>query len=86
MNRCIVTKYAGPTNHRGARIIASAYGKRVVVPWDHSVDVTDNHDLAATYAASKLDWKRLGPWTRHSATAPDGHSRVHMFVMEEIDV
>lgn len=80
MNRCIVTKYHGPTNTRGSRVIATAYGKRVTFPWDHAEDAHMNHAMAAAYAASKLGWLDGTSWERHDATAPNGYDRVHLFV------
>jgi hypothetical protein len=80
MNRCIVTKYHGPTNTRGSRIIATAYGKRVTFPWDYAESVGDNHAMAAVYAARKLGWNDGMAWVYHTATAPDGCSRVHVLV------
>jgi hypothetical protein len=77
MNRCITTRYAGPTNTRGSRIIATAYGKRFTVSWDYAQDVQANHESAAEYAASRM-WS--GKSARVSALAPNGHDRVHVFV------
>ena len=42
----IVTKYHGPTNHRGARVSAHSFSKRAWVSWDGSVDVPENHERA----------------------------------------
>ncbi len=45
---CIVTKYLGPTNHRGTRVKASC--KRdsdtnwtEIVSWDYQLDAPENH-------------------------------------------
>jgi len=48
----IVTKYHGPTNHRGARISArrsdhTAGDKSVTVNWDYSLSSIDNYARAA---------------------------------------
>ena len=49
----IRTRYAGPTNHRGTRIIASAkwfsdqQPKRHTYDWDYALDVKENHAAAA---------------------------------------
>lgn len=80
MNRCIITRYAGPTNTRGSRIIANVYGKRVTFPWDHAESIEDNHAMAAVYAARKTGWDDSMVWVYHTATAPDGYSRVHVLV------
>jgi hypothetical protein len=60
MIQTIVTKYLGPTNNRGARIVARAYAKRIVIAWDHALDVADNHRMAATELARKLNWIEPG--------------------------
>lgn len=53
----IRTKYHGPTNYRGARIIAfmpAAHDrKRVTLPWDHALGSFENH-RAAALAFAKL--------------------------------
>ena len=57
----ITTKYLGPTDHRGSRIVAqSGGGQRLVVPWDDALDIFPNHQRAALALASKLGW--AGPW------------------------
>ena len=48
----IVTKYLGPTDHRGSRIKAthkrdSETMWQATVPWDHSLDAEANHQAAA---------------------------------------
>jgi hypothetical protein len=66
MRQAIVTKYLGPTNNRGARIVAKAgggaraYAKRMVIAWDYALDVADNHRMAATELARKLNWLEPG--------------------------
>lgn len=47
--RMCTTRYAGPTDTRGGRVIAKhmTTGKRAVVAWDHALDVYDNHARAA---------------------------------------
>ena len=57
----IITKFLGPTNHRGARIVASmqdAHGKTVrhTITWDHALDVPANH-LAAMWALAVREGK-----------------------------
>lgn len=54
--QAITTKYAGPTNSRGGRIIASADAGRVTVSWDHSLDVFENHKKAAEAYCKKKGW------------------------------
>lgn len=60
MRQAIVTKYLGPTNNRGARIVARTYAKRMVVAWDYSLGVDMNHQVAANALAKKLNWLEPG--------------------------
>lgn len=55
--RVIKTVYKGPTNSRGSRIIANdGNGNRVIVPYNHELNIDGNH-LAAAYALCKrLGW------------------------------
>lgn len=55
--QAITTKYAGPTNSRGGRIIASAAAGRMTISWDHALGVYENHRAAAHAFAKKKDWK-----------------------------
>lgn len=54
--QAIITKYLGPTDHRGARIKAIADAGSVMVHWDHALNVEDNHQRAATALAEKFRW------------------------------
>jgi hypothetical protein len=56
MRQAIITRYAGPTDHRGARVIARCDAGRVTVPWDHAMDTLSNHEAAAFALAVKLKW------------------------------
>ena len=50
---CIITRYLGPTDRLGSRVVAthrrdsSCHPWRKVVPWDHALDSTENHKAAA---------------------------------------
>ncbi len=51
----IITKFVGPTNYRGARIIADAgMGRRVTVSYDYGS--RDPHREAAIALCAKFDW------------------------------
>lgn len=50
----IFTKYLGPTNFRGGRIIAKCGKERTTVQWDHAIGVQENHDAAAWAATAKF--------------------------------
>ena len=53
----ILTKFIGPTNYRGARVKAfTTSGHRIIVPWDHSQNVEENHDAAALALCRKMGW------------------------------
>lgn len=51
----IHTKYQGPTNTRGSRMIATCYNPRrqLSISYDYDIDVTSNHNKVA-YLLSKL--------------------------------
>lgn len=56
----IETRYVGPTNHRGSRIIANtASGKRLTHHWDYSIGIEANHYAAAKALQAKLDWEPI---------------------------
>lgn len=54
----ILTKYIGPTNHKSGRVKArTEYAGRpvsVTLPWDHALDVIENHGRAAQALAAKI--------------------------------
>lgn len=56
MRQAIVTKYLGLTYHRGARISCKAQVGRLTFPWDHALDVAENHLKAATAFAWRWGW------------------------------
>lgn len=59
MAQVIVTKYFGATDHHGSRVKAKSQAGSVTVPWDHALDVRENHAVAARGLCRKLDWKGL---------------------------
>jgi 7-cyano-7-deazaguanine synthase in queuosine biosynthesis len=54
--QAITTKYTGPGNVRGARIIAKAAAGRVTMPYDHALNIEANHAKAAEKLARKFGW------------------------------
>lgn len=66
--QAIVTRYAGPTNHRGSRIIVTSQAGRMTVPWDHALNADRNHAAACEAYAAKQGWD--GMWS--GAVLPDG--------------
>ncbi len=55
--QAIQTKYLPATNNLGSRIKASAEAGSIIVPWDHSLGIAENHLHAAAAFAVKLGWK-----------------------------
>ena len=52
----ITTRYAGPSDSRGSRVIAKCDAGRITVPWDHALNAPDNHAAAALQLHHKLGW------------------------------
>jgi len=53
----ISTKFYGPTNTKGSRIVArTATGKRFTQDFLHSLNAEENHWKAAQSLAQKLQW------------------------------
>ena len=83
--KAIETRYVGPGNVRGARIIAKDLdNNRVTISYDHSKSGEDGHALAAQALCKKMGWtgdmvagatKRgyvfvfLDTWTKHYKAA-----------------
>lgn len=60
MYPAIVTKYFGPTDHKGTRVRAKADAGSIWWSWDHALNAEDNHTGAAAALATKLNWG--GEW------------------------
>lgn len=56
MFQAIVTKYHGPTNYKGSRISARADAGRVIVSYDHALNIDENHKAAAQALAERYGW------------------------------
>lgn len=54
----IITKYLGPTNHKGSRIVArnSGNGKRITLSYNHALSSDQNHMEAARALKDRLGW------------------------------
>jgi hypothetical protein len=74
--QAIRTQYKGPTNTRGSRIIATSFKARTIMPYDHELDIDDNHRRAAELHAAK-SWRTDAPVRLTSGTLPDG-SQAHI--------
>lgn len=67
--QAISVKYLGPTNARGARMVARCDAGRITVAWDHSMSPSDNARTACLTLLRKLGW-----WERTftGGLLPDG--------------
>ena len=72
MLQAITTTYIGATNYKGSRVKAKSQAGNVMVSWDHSLDINENHTAAAKALAEKYDWK--GEWV--GGASPDGRGFV----------
>lgn len=80
----IVTKYHGPTNHRGSRVIAkrgdhTTGDKTYTHHWDHALDIDDNHAAAVAGLVARYGWNDpaagwRGQW--HTASITTGYVAV----------
>jgi len=78
----IQTKYLGPTDYRGSRIVARADGvPKVSVPYDHALNVEDNHRAAAEKLANQHGWLR--GWRLVPGYLPDGTGYAFVRVPKE---
>ena len=60
VNQSIETKYVGPSNHRGSRVIATTPGKqRRVHNWDYALSIEGNHYAAAEALRTELEWPSI---------------------------
>lgn len=58
--QAIQTKFLGPTNHRGARVKATADAGSITIEWDHRLGIAENHRAAAVALADRFNWG--GEW------------------------
>ena len=65
--KAILTRYRGPTDTRGGRILASDMdGNRTSIPYPHSLSSDDGHFRAAVALCHKMGWQGelAGGYTR----------------------
>lgn len=55
--QAILTKFLPATNHRSDRVKAYCACSQIVVAWDHSLNIADNHKAAALALIAKLAWE-----------------------------
>lgn len=83
----IKTKYSGPTNVRGAIVIASHRRDsqtrwRAFHPWDDSMTVDENHIAAAHKLVERWPLNAKG---KIAATGYDADCQYHVFALEAYD-
>jgi len=54
--QAIRTRYYGPTNTRGSRIVASCEAGRVSMGYNHALNIEGNHAAAARLLLAKFGW------------------------------
>ena len=54
MSQTIITRFLGPTNHRGSRIKATSWRASVTIPYPHELDTGRAHRAAAEALCVKL--------------------------------
>lgn len=71
-----ITKFAGPTNYRPSRVIATIKGAigttRVTLSWDHALDGVANHEAAARACFDKFMQARKAYSRKHGWSEPEG--------------
>lgn len=77
IRQAIVTKYLGPTNHRGSRIKVKAYAGSKTYAWDHALDTNENHTKAAYAYATELGWLDRGE-TLTGGSMPDNSGNCYV--------
>jgi hypothetical protein len=60
MRQAIVTKYLGPTNHRGGRVKATADYGSAIVEWNHELNSFENHQAAVEAFCNKFGFPTYG--------------------------
>lgn len=79
--QAIETKFIGPTNELGSRIRARAATGRLLVGYNHGLNLEDNHRAAAEALRHKLGWTKAKGYKfeLHTGTLASG-DYVHVFV------
>jgi hypothetical protein len=71
MQQAIETKFYGPTNSSGSRIVAKAWAGSVKVHYNHALNADQNHLQAAKALADKMGWGGL--WIGGGRAAGNGY-------------
>ncbi|MHC4780505.1 MAG: hypothetical protein ACYTFG_18185 [Planctomycetota bacterium] len=68
MKQAIVTRFYGPTDSNGARVIAKARAGRKRSKYDYNLDTFENHRAAAVALCERFGW----PKELAGGAMPDG--------------
>jgi hypothetical protein len=77
--QAIVTRYLGPTNHRGSRVKAWCEAGSLTLPWDAALDPDGNHMAAASALFRQLGWDERSRLV--GGTAPRNANVCNVYVM-----
>lgn len=78
MLQAIVTRYLGPTNHRGSRVAVRAAAGRKFYGWNCALNSEDNHGAAAMMFAAEMGW--LEGYTLIGGGMPDQTGNCYVLV------
>lgn len=81
--QAIVTRFLGPTERTGARIIATCDAGRIVRPYMYASTREDNHVSAARALAQKLGWTSEFYGRIVSGELPGSKGYVHVFTLRQ---
>lgn len=56
MRQAIITKYFGPTDHKGSRIKATCATGSIIIPYAYNLNTFENHEAAALELKEKFGW------------------------------
>jgi hypothetical protein len=65
--QAITTVFLGPTDHRDPRVKATCQAGSITVNWDDSLDMIENHAVAAAMVAVSLEWATVENFARRYA-------------------
>jgi hypothetical protein len=76
ITQAIETRYMSPTNTRGGRLKAVAWGGSVTIPYPHECSTEDAHRAAAQALTAKMEWS--GDFAQGGAAKGDGYFFVNI--------
>lgn len=76
ITQAIETRYMRPTNTRGGRIKAIAWGGNIVIPYPHDLNTEDAHRAAAQALIAKMGW--TGEFAQGGNAKGDGYVFVNI--------